>query len=103
MALIAYPAIFILVFDWAGAGPRWGAKHHSYQLPPDLKAKEEARGRPFLLLKFAILFLALLGLARGVPQRIAPIVSHSRPWPELVASGIAGAVLMLACRRLISL
>ena len=101
--LVAYPAIFIFVFDWTGEGPRWAAKNRSFFPPAEIKARQESRLRPLLLGKYGLLFFALRIIAGPRLFQIVSLGSHSRPWLVLIAAGIAGGLLMLACRRLISL
>jgi RsiW-degrading membrane proteinase PrsW (M82 family) len=103
IALLAYPAIVLLVFDWTGAASRWAAEHKSFFPPSDLTAKQERTGRPLLLGKYVLLFLALRGLAGSGLLQIARVTTHSRPWSVVVTWGIVGGVAMLACRRAISL
>jgi hypothetical protein len=45
LALISYPAIVILVFNWWGAGARWASENKSFFMPPDLRIKAERTGR----------------------------------------------------------
>jgi membrane protease YdiL (CAAX protease family) len=103
MAVLAYPAIFILVFDWTGAGPRWAAKHKSFFPPAEITLRQEKMGRPLLLVKSALLLLVMRALAGSGLWHIVPIATHSRPWSVLIVSGTACGALMLACRRGISL
>jgi membrane protease YdiL (CAAX protease family) len=103
IALFAYPAIILLVFDWMGASSRWAAKHKSFFPPSELTAKQERLGRPLLLGKYVLLSLALRGLAGSGLWQVVPITSHSRPWLVIIAAGAVGGVAMLVCRRAISL
>ena len=76
VALVSYPAIIIFVFNWLDQASRWAVKNHSMIMRPDLKPIEEARGRPLLLGKYALLLLVMRGLAGNGLWHVVPIASH---------------------------
>lgn len=100
--LLAYPVIFIFVYDWTGEGPRWAAKNRSFFPPAEIKARQEKRLRPLLLGKYVLLFFALRIIAGPRLFQILSPGPHSRPWLVLIVAGVVGGLLMLGCRRLIS-
>ena len=99
-ALAAFPIIGILVFPWWDSG--WAIKHHSMTLPPDIARKEEEVGRPLQLVKYGLLLLALRGIASNRLWHIVPFAVRSHSWIVLVAPGIAGGILLLGLRSLLS-
>jgi hypothetical protein len=101
LALVAYPAIVILIYDWGGPGPRWATKNRSPILPPDLKDLEERRGRFLLPFKYVFVLLALWALVGGKQWHL--IASHSRSWSVLVIWGILGGLLAFCFRRALAL
>jgi hypothetical protein len=103
LALLAYPVIVVLVFDWLGPGSRWAVKNRSFFPPSDISEKEETRGRPLLLVKYALLLLILRSLVGGGVWQVVTNDSPRTQGLRLVALGLAGSILLLAVRHLISL
>lgn len=100
LVLAAYPLIVILVFDWKTAG--WASKNRSFFLPPDLKAKAEKQGRFLFFIKFALLLILLRVVAGRDLWHVVPIMTNSRSSPVLIAWGVIGGAMMLACRYFFS-
>jgi membrane protease YdiL (CAAX protease family) len=101
LALAAYPALVLFVFDWWNAG--WGSKNRSFFLPPELKKKTEDANRPFALVRYALLLLVLRGLAGAGLWYIVPIPTRFREFFFFVGLGIAGGLVMLAFRHAFSI
>lgn len=102
LALAAFPAIVTFVFNWFSAGSRWARENRSFFGPPELARKSEDSGRRFILIRYALLLLVLRGIAgRPLLQAVA-IAPRSANWLVPVAFGIAGGIIMLVLRRLIS-
>jgi hypothetical protein len=99
-ALAAFPIIGIFVFDWWNSG--WATKHHTMFLPPDIARKAEDAGRPLQLFKYGLLLLALRGIASNRLWHFVPFTVRSHNWIVLVAPGIAGGILLLGLRSLLS-
>jgi hypothetical protein len=102
LALAAYPAIVLLVFNWFGAGPRWARENRWLFLPPELKKKTEEQGRPLALVRYALLLLALRGLAGAGLWYTVQLATHLRTFLSYMVLGIAGGLLILAYRHLLS-
>jgi hypothetical protein len=102
-ALAAYPAIVVFVFNWFSASSRWARENRSFFPPSDLARKGEDSGRRFLFIRFALLLLVLRGLAGNSLWHVVSIAPHSGVWLASIGLGIAGGIVMLAVRRLISL
>lgn len=100
IALFAYPALVIFVFDWWNAG--WGSKHRSFFLPPELKKKREEAGRPLALVRYALLLLVLRGLAGSGLWYMVPVARHLREFFFFAGFGVAGGLLLLAFRHALS-
>jgi membrane protease YdiL (CAAX protease family) len=100
LALAAYPALVIFVFDWWNAG--WASKNRSFFLPPELKKKREEACRPLALVRYALLLLVLRGLAGSGLWYMVPIAKHLREFFFFAGFGVAGGLLMLAFRQALS-
>src|SRR5260370_31333861 len=83
-ALAAFPIIGVFVFDWWNVG--WASEHGSHVLPLEIASHREEAGRPLHLIKYALLLLALRGLAGGRLWHMVPITTRSRPWLVIVIS-----------------
>jgi membrane protease YdiL (CAAX protease family) len=102
VATAAYPATIILVFDWFGKASRRAMKTKSMVMPPDLKLLEERKGRFLFIPKYLILLLILRGLAgTGLWYFISTKV-QARPLFIAACCGVAGGIVILAFRHLIS-
>jgi hypothetical protein len=97
-----FPAIIIFVLDWGGPGLRWVRLNKSPIFPPEIRTIEERRGLYLLLIKYALVLLALLGFA-GLEQWHLVLAPHSRPWLVLFLAGILGGSLVFGFRRVLAL
>ena len=100
VALAAFPIIGIFLTDWWNAG--WASEHHAMVLPPEMARKREEEGRPLQLVKYGLLLLALRGIGGNRLWHMVPFTMRSHTWVVLVAPGIAGGILLLAFRNLLS-
>ena len=102
LALAAYPAIVILVFNWAGASALWARKNRSFFLPPDLKKESEESGRLLALFRYGLLLLVLRGLAGSGLWYMVPVATNLRAFLFFMVLGVAGGLFVLACRHALS-
>jgi hypothetical protein len=99
-ALAAFPIIGLFLIDWWNAG--WASEHHTMVLPPEMARQREETGRPLQLVKYGVLLLALQVIGSNRLWHMVPFTMRSHTWVALVAPGIAGGILLLALRNLLS-
>src|ERR1700690_3292100 len=62
----------------------------------------EKEGRLLFFVKFALLLILLRGVVGRSLWHVVPIVTYSRSTPVLIAWGLIGGAMMLACRYFFS-
>jgi membrane protease YdiL (CAAX protease family) len=96
MVLASFPVLAIFLLEPTGA--RWGAKHKSFALPPEVRQRSERNGRFLWLVRYVILILVCIFFARRYPIAPSMVMPATRPFTFTLLAGVSGGMLLLACR-----